>query len=146
VRRGRRGWALGGVAALAVALTGCVPFGFACSAVGYGSAALVDLEQPRAGLTLELCDGEGCLPGGVEQPVEIGATEAPAETGVFGIQGDSVSGWSVSMSYPSETLCYRVTDAAGAVVAEGEATVEWVRIDGSERCGGNTEARLTIPG
>ena len=32
---------------------------------------------------------------------------------------------------------YRLTDGDGAVVAEGFVEADWVRIDGTDQCGGN---------
>ena len=55
------------LAASLLMLTGCVPPFFACSAIGYGSVAHVELDEPRPGLQLELCDGEDCTPGPPER-------------------------------------------------------------------------------
>lgn len=127
-------------------LTGCGPIGFACTAIGHSSIARITLADPRPGLSLELCDGGECTPGPVERPVEVGATEQPPQTGVTGLDGDSVSGWTASFLGGQPVLGYRLTDAAGTVVSEGSVDVEWVRIDGTERCGGNTEADVVLPG
>lgn len=131
-------------AAVAV-LTGCGPVGFACTAVGYISVARVMLTEPRPGLSLELCDGEGCTPGPAPGPAQIGATEGPLETGVVGLDGESDSGWSANLLGGQPVLGYRLTDATGTVVSEGYVDVEWVRIDGTEQCGGNREAHVVLP-
>lgn len=128
-----------------VLLTGCVPPFFACTAIGYSSVAHIELDDPRPGLLLELCDGEDCTPGPVEQPVELGATAIPEPTGVFGVTGDSANGWSASLLGGQPVLGYRLTDASGAVIAEGAVDADWVRIDGSERCGGNRTAEIRLP-
>lgn len=127
-------------------LTGCAPLGLACSAVGYSSVVHVVLDDPRSGLLLELCDGEGCTPGPIEGPVKIGATEEPIPTGVFELAGSSTGGWTAHLSGGQPTLGYRLTDATGAVVGEGHVDVDWVRIDGTQQCGGNREARVTLAG
>ncbi|PWC04216.1 hypothetical protein DCE94_08655 [Agromyces badenianii] len=132
---------------LGVALTGCASsYPFACPAIGYGSTAYVTLSDPRPGLTIELCDGDGCVPGPVEMPVEIGATEEPVETGIFSLDGDSATGWTAALFGGQPVLGYRLTDSAGALVAEGHAEVDWARVDGTEQCGGNREARVELRG
>ena len=80
-----------------VVLTGCVPPFFACTTIGYSSAARIELVEPGPGLQLELRDGEGCTPGPMESPIEIGSTETPISTGVFDLTGDSANGWSADL-------------------------------------------------
>ena len=133
------------LAASLLMLTGCVPPFFACSAIGYGSVAHIELDEPRPGLQLELCDGEDCTPGPPEQPAEIGATEVPAATGVFALAGNSTDGWSANLLGGQPVLGYRLMDAAGTVIGEGTVDADWVRIDGSERCGGNRTAEIRLP-
>jgi hypothetical protein len=127
-----------------VLLTGCVPPFFACTAIGYGSVARIELLEPRPGLELALCEGENCTPGPVEMPIEVGATETPTPTGVFELTGDSVSGWSASLNSGHAVLGYRLTGEDGAVVAEGVTEADWVRIDGTEQCGGNRLAEIQL--
>lgn len=120
-----------------VVLTGCVPPFFACTTIGYSSAARIELVEPGPGLQLELCDGEGCTPGPVESPIEMGSTETPISTGVFDLTGDSANGWSAD-------LLGGLTDGGGAVVAEGFVEADWVRIDGTDQCGGNRLADIQL--
>ncbi len=126
-------------------LTGCVPPLVTCSAVGYGSIVRVQLVEPRPGLELELCEGVGCAPGPVERPVELGATESAVPTGVFQLSGDSLTGWSASMNSGEPVLGYRLTDDEGNVLSEGITELDWVRIDGTEQCGGNRVAEVQLP-
>lgn len=135
------------IAASLMLLAGCemLPFGFACSAIGYSSVAIITLSDPAPGLTLELCDGAGCLPGPVEQPMEGGSLASAWETGVMSLTGDSATGWRASMLGGQPVLGYRLTAEDGTVAAEGSIDVEWRRIDGTERCGGNTEAVVELP-
>ncbi|MEU1972648.1 hypothetical protein ABZ477_13385 [Microbacterium sp. NPDC019599] len=130
-------------------LTGCVPIGFACPAIGYTSVAHVTLAEPQPGLTLQLCDGEGCEPGPPMQPVEIaspGATAEPVlETGVFEITGDSATGWTAVFSGGQPVIGYRLLDKNGMTVTQGGLEVEWVRVGGDERCGGPREAEIELP-
>ncbi|MFG6277599.1 hypothetical protein [Microbacterium sp. 5K110] len=109
-------------------LTGCVPPMVACPAIGYSSTLFLDLDTPTTGLALELCDGEGCTPSPTSD-------FEPTET---------ATGWVVSPLSAFEVVGYRVTDATGTVVREGSVRPDWKRIDGSERCGGNTEARVIL--
>ncbi|KQP67822.1 hypothetical protein ASF40_20030 [Microbacterium sp. Leaf288] len=129
-----------------LALTGCAsfPIPFACPAIGYSSAASVQLSAPTAGLSLELCSGEDCLPGPVEEPVKVGSTATPIATGVFGLEGDSVGGWTATLLDSPALMGYRVSDADGAIVQEGIIDVDWARIDGTEQCGGNQHADVII--
>ena len=133
-------------AALILALTGCTsfPIPFACPAIGYSSAASIQLSAPTAGLSLELCSGEDCTPGPVEEPVEVGSTATPLSTGIFGLEGDSIAGWTATLLDSPALMGYRVSDAAGAIVQESILDLDWVRIDGTEQCGGNRHADVVI--
>ena len=127
-----------------VLLTGCVPPFIACTAIGYGSVARIELLEPRPGLELALCEGGNCTPGPVEMPIEVGATERPTPTGVFELTGDSSIGWSAALNSGQPVLGYRLTDEDGAVVAEGVTAADWVRVDGTEQCGGNRLAEVQL--
>ena len=127
-----------------VLLTGCVPSFFACTAIGHGSVAHIELLEPRPGLELALCEGEDCTPGPVELPIEAGSTESPMPTGVFELTGDSSIGWSAALNSGQPVLGYRLTDEDGAVVAEGVTAADWVRVDGTAQCGGNRLAEVQL--
>lgn len=62
----------------------------------------------------------------------------------IGLEGDSVAGWTATLLDSSAAMGYRVSDAAGAIVQEGILHVDWVRIDGTEQCGGNRHADVVI--
>lgn len=132
------------MAASLVLLTGCAPPFLACTTIGYSSVAQIELAEPRPGLHLELCDGQDCTPGPVESPVEIGSTETPVPTGVYGLTGDSAIGWSANLLNGHPVLGYRLTDGDGVVVAEGVTVANWERIDGTEQCGGNRVAEIQL--
>lgn len=73
------------------------PIGWACPAIGYSSVAHIELSEPRAGVMLELCDGEGCAPGPAMAPVEaqeVRTTTAPNvnDTGVITLAGNGETG------------------------------------------------------
>lgn len=141
------------IAALVVSclgLTACVPPGFACSAVGYSSVARITLAKPSAGVQLELCDGAGCTPGppmatAEMQPARTTAQPVVEDTGVLTLVGDGVSGWSAEFLGGQSVVGYRLTDTVGEVIAEGTIDVDWVRVGGTERCGGPREAEIELP-
>jgi hypothetical protein len=117
------------VVALA-ALVGCS--GVECPAMAYGSVASIEMSDARPGLSLELCGGEGCIPGDT-------ADSAPM------VAGDSDLGWTAAWTLNSpRQVGYRLTDGP-TTVAEGYVDVTWTRIDGSEQCGGNQEAIVLLP-
>lgn len=130
-------------------LTACASPGFVCSAVGYPSVAKIALAEPRANVDLELCDGPGCVPGPPMVPVEMQPPRATVEplvdTGVFSIVGDGLSGWSADFVGGQSVVGYRLTDTLGGVIAEGAVDVDWVRVGGTERCGGPREAEIELP-
>jgi hypothetical protein len=80
----------------------------------------------------------------VESPIEMGSTETPISTGVFDLTGDSANGWSADLLGGQPVLGDRITDGDGAVVAEGFVEADWVRIDGTDQCGGNRLADIQL--
>jgi hypothetical protein len=153
-----------GVALLCAGLTACAPPGVACPAIGYFSSAQIVLSEPKSGVQLELCDGEGCVPGPPIAPVDaplVIATELPAtsgdapavepdetpieDTGVLAIAGNGLTGWNADFVGGQPVIGYRVIGADGAVIAEGAVEVEWVRVGGSAQCGGPREAKVELP-
>lgn len=140
------------LAALALAcavLTGCAPPGFACSAVWYPVVAHVVLSEPRIGVKLELCTGEGCEPGlpmaFQETQSAYSSVEPMIDPGFMSITGGGVTGWSADMLGAYPVLGYRLSDASGTTIAQGSVEVEWVRTGGTERCGGPREAHVELP-
>ena len=80
-----------------------------------------------------------------EQPVRTTPEPVADDTGVLTLIGDGVSGWSADFVGGQSVVGYRLTNAVGEVVAEGTIDVDWVRIGGTERCGGPREAEITLP-
>lgn len=123
-------------------LTACSP-GVVCPAIGYVSSAAITLAHPQPGLTLEVCDGEGCALGADRGP--IGDTYAE-EGSLLEVTGSSQGGWQVTFGAGGDsTIGYRLMDGAGSVVDEGYVSVDWIRVDGSAQCGGNREATVELP-
>lgn len=133
-------------AAVILALTGCTspPIQLVCPAIAYSSAVSIQLSPATPGLSLALCSGAECTPGPVEGPVEVGSTAAPLATGVFGLHGASATGWTATLLDSPSLIGYQVSDVDGVILQEGILDVDWVRIDGSEQCGGNRHADLVI--
>jgi hypothetical protein len=102
----------------------------------------ITLDDPRPDLFLELCV-DACA-----DPDEAGAPsrdEPWAAGSSIPASGDSLAGWTASPFMGTEALGYRLQDAAGAVTAEGTVEIEWVRVGGSEQCGGPLEADVRLP-
>lgn len=126
---------------VASATAACLPLPVACTTIGYSSTLTVTLAEPRPDATLELCLAEGCTPAPLE---ELSSDEAFAE-GRFGeASGDGRSGWTVVLGGGGDAVGYRLLDADGAVLAEGEVEPDWVRVGGSEQCGGPAEAEVVL--
>lgn len=145
----RKSWAVAGIGVLGIALAGCVPPGFACTTIGYSSTAFIELEEPRRGVQLELCDGEGCRPGPAMAATEIQpatTTPLPAarDTGVMSIIGDGVTGWTADFLGGQPTIGWRLLDASGVELAQGTADADWKRVGGTAQCGGPREAMITL--
>lgn len=155
---------LGFVAATALAASAtvaCMPLPVVCTTVGYASVLTVTPAEPRPDISLELCVTEGCTPRAFDeapsdQPIEVceteecitGAPEEPAasaDDGIWQIEsGDGRDGWTVSIFSGGTVVAYRLLDADGALLAEGEVEPDWVRVGGSEQCGGPAEAEVVL--
>lgn len=142
-------------------MTACAPLPLVCTTVGYSATLTVTLAEPRGDVELELCLVEGCTPRPVDeqvpdQPIEICETEAcitaaPEESeqiaagGQWMLQeGDGVDGWTISVVGGGDVVAYRLLAADGTVVAEGESRPDWVRVGGSEACGGPHAAEVVL--
>ncbi|WP_127818729.1 hypothetical protein [Microbacterium sp. CPCC 204701] len=149
-------------ASAAVTLTACAPFGgFACTAVGYSATARVTLEEPVAGVTLEMCGGDACEPRPVmageaaplkwASPTDLAIPTAtpsparPADAEMIDLTGNGRRGWSATFLDGRSTLGYRLTGADGTLISQGHLDVEWKRVGGSAECGGPLEADVELP-
>lgn len=140
--------AFAAVIAASASLTACTEiFPVVCPAVGYSSTATITLETPRPGLTLEVCDGDGCVPGPPAEPLRIGDKVESRDDGPYtDLSGSSLDGWqAVFMIGGDPVLGYRLTDDTDVVAGEGHVPVEWVRVSGSEQCGGHRTATVELP-
>lgn len=120
------------------------------------------LAEPRDDVELELCLVDGCTPWPVgvlpsDEPIEPCGdgcwTQAPASgdgpdvaaDGQWFLEGgDAVDGWTISVLSGGDVVAYRLLDATGTVLADGEVQPDWVRVGGTEQCGGPTEAQVVL--
>ena len=118
------------------ALAGCVGYGSPtapCPELGWFNTLTLELSGDIVEVDhLEVCDDTGCSP-------------PPGARDVFTPQHLGDGRWVVTrgMSVP-EHLTVRAWAEDGALLAEIEAEPEWVRVGGSERCGGPHEGRLDV--
>lgn len=147
-------------ALVATATAACAGLPTACPAVGYSSTLTVTLAEPHDGVALELCVTQGCTPRAlddvpVDEPIEVCDSmecvtaspqpEASADDGIWMLErGDGVDGWTITIFTGGTAVGYRLLDPAGAVLDEGEAEPDWVRVGGSEQCGGPSEAEIVL--
>lgn len=147
------------VVVAAGATAACAPLPFACTTIGYSSTLTVTLADPRDDVALELCLAEGCTPRPVDEiasdePIEICQTEAcitatpdgsaQGDDGHWALEGgDGLDGWTITI-ISGDVVGYRLLAADGTVLAEGEVEPDWVRVGGSEQCGGPAEAEVVL--
>ncbi len=111
-------------AAALLALTSCGGDRAVCPAVGWSN-----------GLTVELTED---WPPGEGRTVRVGVAEAVAP----------LTGRTASVSFPMttpDTVDVTVLGGDGAALAEVDADLDWVRVGGSEECGGPHRATATVP-
>lgn len=94
---------------------------------------------------LDVCDGERCVPKPPIDPAQTDTSHQPDDVALQDLNRSSETGWSARFFGGGPILGYRLTDEAGTVVREGHVQVNWVRIDGSEQCGGNRRATAVLP-
>jgi hypothetical protein len=137
-------WIAGGalVVAAALALAACRNgAGTACPAIGWSNALVVTLADdwpPVEGGSLAVDCAPRCGWAVVQDgaPVDLDRLTAPLDAGSAVLHLD--------MSVP-DSVDVRVLGPDGAELAELEAGLDWVRIGGSEACGGPMEATVTVP-
>jgi len=151
-RRLRRGLVLAGAAVLAVALSGCTPFGIACPAIGYVSTVEVVLVGDIVRVdTVRFCDDEGWCslsaderlpdPAPTQATLLPRATSDPVEQAVYTAQRVDAGHWTITVltGLPTRGTATAYS-AEGTVVGEATATLDWERVGGTEQCGGPMEA------
>jgi hypothetical protein len=162
MRRSRRRAGLAAaLSALAVSLTGCHG-PVACTAIGYIDSVVVELDGAVDRVALvEFCAEGGCstsLELRTDAPFEIVETlppqtpepiASPQPPMFTGAQVDERTWRFQVISGPSpERATVRAIAEDDTVLAKLETTLTWVRVGGSEQCGGPHEAgpiRLQVP-
>ena len=136
-------WIAGGACAMAAALAlGACTGGAAtvCPAIGWSTALVVELADdwpPVEGGSLTV----DCSPMCGWAVVEAGSP--PDQAGVSApLPGRSAV---LQLSRTPETVAIRVLGADGVELADVDADLEWVRVGGSEQCGGPMEATVEVP-
>jgi hypothetical protein len=129
-------------AAVVLALAGCedgVPR--ACPAVAWGNALTVELADdwsPGEGRSVRVVCPRPCAP-----EFHQDAPPGPGHEGVAPLVGDRAT-VSFLMETPDE-VGVAVLGPDGAVLAEVQAGLQWLRVGGSAGCGGPHEATVTVP-
>ena len=134
--------AVSAVAVMAALLTGCGMIGpVACPAIGWMNTLTVEVEQPADQVAkLHLCAGADCE----ELDVASGAGgSAPDSLARFDSRVGDRWVFTLDMGAPDE-MTVTALDAAGGVLVEQPVTVDWVRVGGSEQCGGPSEGTATV--
>ena len=160
----KRVMGLGAAFLLTLALPGCSVF-YACPAIAWNNTVEVKLEGQRQDVSVvELCaDGVCSVPAPVLQqsddPVRLETldpqqletfTPEPSVTRIpyFATKIDD-STWNISIEMAApDKASLRALSESGEVLAERDVSLNWVRVGGTQRCGGPAEAgpiSLTIP-
>jgi plasmid stability protein len=134
----RRRAGLVAVAGLVAAmwLTGCAPS--ACPAIGWSNTLTVQLDGDASAVDqVQLCTDDGCAPA-----EEFDPSGPLGQVTVEGSDGDSWT-FSLGMTRP-EQLTVRALAADGTVLSDTQVSPEWVRVGGSEQCGGPGKATVAV--
>ena len=114
----------------------------ACPAIGWPAALAVRLAPTWPSGTAETvqlsCSGtEAC---GIEVPALDDEPTAPAPQELLA----GVAGFDLLTAAP-DTVVVTVLDPDGEALATHEARLDWVRVGGTEECGGPSEAEVVVP-
>jgi hypothetical protein len=127
--------------ATVLSVAACDGVAEACPAIGWGSVLIVELAPdwpPGEGRSVRVSCPQPC-----GLPSLDGTPFDPVRTGAAPLTGTS-AGVSFLMETP-DAVVVTVLGPDGAVLAEVDADLHWVRVGGSEECGGPHEARVTVP-
>ena len=126
--------------ATVLGLAGCSSPGGVCSAVGWINKLTITLTGDLSDVAdVKLCVEDQCAPTDNSQPSEALAQVTHAQ------QDGSTGTWifMTGMGSPAD-FTVRVYAADGTVLSDAQSAPEWVRVGGSEECGGPGEATLTV--
>lgn len=139
-------------------LSGCSgPIMNACTAIGWANTLTVTLDGGTDDVSLvQLCIDDECSTPAPSQPYfgepAPGETLGPEDLETYTPDPRAVElsyfaskindhSWEIALSMSSpENVTLRAFSASGRVLADEDMTLNWVRVGGSERCGGPEEA------
>ncbi|PFG20157.1 hypothetical protein [Serinibacter salmoneus] len=129
-----------GALLLSLGLASCSdgPFGVTCSTIGCSSTLTVEvIGDPESVGELRLCDQRFCS----LEPGETRAYGDSSRPGWGGPTGDGES-WTFTVFYGD--LSVEIEDHQGSVMKRVAIDPEWVRVGGTEACGGPMEATVQV--
>ncbi len=129
-------------------LSGCSgPIMNACTAIGWANTLTVTLDGGTADVSLvQLCIDDECsipAPSDILGPedLEMYTPDPRAVKLPYFASKINDHSWEIDLSMSSpDKVTLRAFSANGIVLAEEDMTLSWVRVGGSERCGGPEEA------
>lgn len=157
-----RRFGLTAVLLVGLAATGC-SIEVGCPAIGWSNSVNIHLNGNAGEVAgFEVCADSDCvtwpaLQEGPDEPLKLLTLDqlssySPAPASVpapFSISRVDEWNWQISLAMTTpDKLTVHALSATGQVLAEKVSTLEWLRVGGSERCGGPGEAgpvNLDIP-
>lgn len=138
----RRSALAGTAAAVTIALGGCSGGqGYvveACPAIGWINHVTVTVHgDPASVASLEICDGETCVSGPGDTAADL------ADLWYYVDRDGSTWNFDLGMSTP-DPVTVRAFGADEALLVESTISPEWVRVGGSEQCGGPHEGTVDL--
>lgn len=120
-----------------IALSGCSSPEVLCPAIGYSSTLSVQFSGDTEQLAdVVVCGGPDCEEADALQDPGLWTRAEQPLTG----QGS----WTAVLFSPGVPLVVRALDAQGGVLLETHVEPEWVRVGGTEECGGPAEAGVVL--
>jgi len=119
--------------------TGCmVAEGEVCPAIGWVDTLTVRIVgDPAQVADVKLCTEAGCAP----------SATGPAPPGLQAVSlipGAGAGEWRFALVTRPAEFSVRAYDRDGTVLHDAPAAPDWIRIGGSERCGGPSEATVEV--
>ena len=137
----RRSALAGTAAAVTIALGGCSgghAWSQACSAVGWINHVTVTVHGDSASVTsVEICDGVTCVRGPGDTAGDL------ADLWYYVDRDGSTWNFDLGMSTP-DPVTVRAFGVDDALLTEVVISPEWVRVGGSEQCGGPHEGTVDL--
>lgn len=129
--------ALPAAVSLSLSLSGCGGGDVACNAVGYSNLLSVEVKSdlPIGSVVIDLPD----------EDADLTQSERQTYYGSGPMEHAADGTWQSSLNVVvPATVTLQVLDPVGATIAETEVHPEWIRVGGTEQCGGPHEATVEI--